>query len=153
MARPLVFRSMTTRDLPAILGIEEGSFPSPWSRALFEKELATTWASLVVAEEQGVGGARIVGYSCAWRVVDEIHLLNVAVHPARRGRGLGRELVERVLQEASSAGARTVLLEVRAGNRPARRLYGRLGFRSVRVRRGYYGPGQDALVLEHVLGG
>jgi ribosomal-protein-alanine N-acetyltransferase len=151
MSDTLVFRPMSRVDLGVVLAIEQRSFPTPWSRASFEKELATTWAHLTVAEERQVGGERLVGYTCTWRVVDEVQLLNAAVHPACRGRGLGRALVGRVLDEAATEGTRTVLLEVRAGNRVARRLYATLGFQSVRIRRGYYGPGQDAIVMERRL--
>jgi ribosomal-protein-alanine acetyltransferase len=86
-------------------------------------------------------------------VADEVHLLNVAVHPERRGRGYGRQLVAAVTAEAEASGARVVFLEVRSGNVVARRLYRTLGFRDLGVRRGYYGPGQDAIVMELRLGG
>ena len=92
--------------------------------------------------------AQLVGYSCRWRVTDEVHLLNVAVHQGRRGGGIGRRLVEAVIDEARETRARTMFLEVRAGNVAARRLYRHLGFRDLGVRRGYYGPGQDAIVME-----
>jgi len=151
MVDTLVFRPMTALDLGLVLAIEQRSFPTPWSRMSFEKEMETTWARLTVAEERHLGGARLVGYTCTWRVVDEVHLLNAAVHPACRGRGLGRALVRRVLEEAAAEGVRTALLEVRAGNHVARRLYAELGFHGIRVRRGYYGPGQDAIVMERRL--
>jgi len=86
-------------------------------------------------------------------VTDEVHLLNVAVHPERRGLGHGRTLVNAVVAEAEATGVRVVFLEVRAGNVVARRLYRQLGFRDLGVRRGYYGPGQDAIVMELRLGG
>ena len=86
-------------------------------------------------------------------MTDEVHLLNVAVHPERRGLGHGRALVAGVVGEAEAARARVVYLEVRAGNVIARRLYRQLGFKDLGVRRGYYGPGQDAIVMELRLGG
>ena len=91
---------------------------------------------------------KILGYSVCWRVLDELHLLNVAVHPEHRGGAIGRRLVEAVLDDGRLTGARVVYLEVRAGNVAARRLYRRLGFRDLGVRRAYYGPGQDAIVME-----
>lgn len=145
--RPIL-RDMRRDDLPAVMEIERRSFAQPWSRAFFEKELATPFAHLVCAVEELDGQSTIVGYSCSWRVADEVHLLNVAVHPERRGLGTGRTLVEAVLAEARAANARLVSLEVRAGNVVARRLYRRLGFVDVGVRRGYYAPGQDAIVME-----
>lgn len=145
---PVALRPMRRDDLPAVLEIERRSFAQPWSRAFFEKELATPFARLVVAEEHGGPASAIVGYTCRWRVTDEVHLLNVAVHPERRGRSIGRLLVEAVIVEARDTGAAVLFLEVRAGNVVARRLYRRLGFRDLGVRRSYYGPGQDAIVME-----
>ena len=146
-------RDMRREDLPAVLDIERRSFAQPWSRAFFEKELATPFARLVVAVEEAVPRSQVIGYTCRWRVTDEVHLLNVAVHPERRGLGHGRALVAAVVAEAEAARGRVVYLEVRAGNVIARRLYRQLGFRDLGVRRGYYGPGQDAIVMELRLGG
>ena len=144
---------MRREDLPAVLAIERRAFSQPWSRAFFEKELATPFARLTVAIEEVVPRPPLVGYSCRWRVTDEVHLLNVAVHPGRRAGGIGRMLVEAVIDEARGTRARTMFLEVRMGNVAARRLYRRLGFRDLGVRRGYYGPGQDAIVMELRLDG
>lgn len=146
-------RDMRREDLPAVLDIERRSFAQPWSRAFFEKELATPFARLVVAVEEAVPRPQVIGYTCRWRVTDEVHLLNVAVHPERRGLGHGRALVGAVIAEAEVARTRVVYLEVRAGNVIARRLYRQLGFKDLGVRRGYYGPGQDAIVMELRLGG
>ena len=149
---PATLRDMRREDLPTVLEIERRSFAQPWSRAFFEKELATPFARLLVAVEEGRAGPTVVGYTCRWRVTDEVHVLNVAIHPERRGRGFGRLLLEAIVGEARSSRARVVYLEVRAGNVVARRLYRSLGFRELGVRRGYYGPGQDAIVMELRLG-
>ena len=149
----LLLRDMRREDLSAVLEIERRSFAHPWSRVFFEKELATPFARLVAAVEGDEPRPLVVGYTCRWRVTDEVHLLNVAVHPERRGLGYGRELVSAVATEAAVVRARAVFLEVRAGNVVARRLYRRLGFRDLGVRRGYYGPGQDAIVMELRLDG
>ena len=149
--RPITLRTMRRDDLAFVLEIERRSFAQPWSRGFFEKELATPFARLVVAVDEAGPRPMVVGYTCRWRVTDEVHLLNVAIHPERRGLGYGRELVEAVIAEAYEARARVVFLEVRAGNVVARRLYRMLGFRDLGVRRGYYGPGQDAIVMEHRL--
>jgi ribosomal-protein-alanine N-acetyltransferase len=138
---------MRRDDLAAVLDIERRSFPQPWSRAFFEKELATSFARLVVAVD-GANTASVVGYSCRWQVADEVHLLNLAVHPERRGGSIGRALLEALIAESRAASARTIYLEVRAGNVVARRLYRQLGFRDLGTRRGYYGPGLDAVVME-----
>lgn len=141
-------RPMSRDDLDAVMAIERRAFPQPWTRAFFEKELATSFATLRVAVEPTPDGTLVIGYSVHWRVTDEVHLLNVAVHPDRRGLGVGRILVDTLSAESRASGARVVFLEVRAGNRSARSLYGRLGFRELGIRRAYYGPGQDAIVME-----
>jgi ribosomal-protein-alanine N-acetyltransferase len=139
---------MRPHDLVQVLDIERRSFPRPWSLGFFEKELAAPLARLVVGLEDGGPRPMLVGYTCRWRVSDEVHLLNVAVHPERRGLGYGRTLLSAVITEAEGAGSRVIFLEVRAGNVIARRLYRHLGFRDLGVRPGYYGPGQDAIVME-----
>jgi ribosomal-protein-alanine N-acetyltransferase len=148
IAAAWTLRRMAAADLPAILDIERTAFPSPWSRASFEHELAAAWAMPLVAVEGAVGGERLVGYACAWHVADEVQLLNVAVRQGRRRSGVGEALVRAVLEHAVGRCARAVVLEVRVANLAARRLYGRLGFRATALRRDYYGPGQDGMVME-----
>src|SRR5207245_2815116 len=112
---PVTLRDMRREDLMAVLEIERRSFAQPWSRAFFEKELATPFARLVVAVEGGRPGPAVVGYTCRWRVTDEVHVLNVAVHPERRGRGFGRLLLEAIVGEARSSRARGLSLAAARG--------------------------------------
>jgi ribosomal-protein-alanine N-acetyltransferase len=142
---------MRPSDLDAVLAIEATAFPQPWSREFFRKELAATQATCTVATASRDPEAPVLGYSVCWRVLDELHLLNVAVRRDHRGAGVGRRLVEDVLESGRASGGSVVYLEVRAGNVSARRLYRDLGFRDLGVRRGYYGPGQDAIVMERRL--
>ncbi|MCW5892310.1 MAG: ribosomal protein S18-alanine N-acetyltransferase [bacterium] len=144
----IVLRPMTQADLPTVMTIERRAFAQPWSQAFFEKEMQTTCARLTVAVDPAAPSPALLGYTCRWVVADEVHLLNVAVHPDRRGTGVGRRLVEEVIAEGRHVRARAMFLEVRAGNVVARRLYRTLGFRDLGIRRGYYGPGQDAIVME-----
>jgi ribosomal-protein-alanine N-acetyltransferase len=81
---------MRREDLSAVLEIERRAFSQPWSRAFFERELVTPFARLTVAMDESAPRAQLVGYSCRWRVMDEVHLLNVAVHQGRRGGGWSR---------------------------------------------------------------
>jgi GNAT superfamily N-acetyltransferase len=87
---------MQRTDLDAVLAIEERAFPQPWSRSFFEKELAAPQAYCTVAVRGEDGHAELVGYAVCWRVLDEVHLLNVAVHLNHRGSAIGRRLVEHV---------------------------------------------------------
>jgi ribosomal-protein-alanine N-acetyltransferase len=91
----------------------------------------------------------VVGYVCLWEIADELHITNIAVHPAHRRRGLGRSLLGGVIQDGRERGLRIVVLEVRPSNREALPLYESFGFRVVGRRRGYYyDTGEDALVME-----
>jgi ribosomal-protein-alanine N-acetyltransferase len=95
----------------------------------------------------GNGTRTTLGYVCRWLVGDEAQILNLAVHPDHRGRGMGRQLVEFVIAEAEAAGIGTVTLEVGRENEAARSLYRRLGFVDTGVRRDYYGHGGDAIIM------
>jgi ribosomal-protein-alanine N-acetyltransferase len=101
----------------------------------------------------GGGETVIAGYLCRWLVADEVHILNVAVHPDRRRHGIGQLLMREALREARACAAEAVTLEVRRSNTGARRLYEGLGFEEVGVRRNYYGRGEDALIMRLVLTG
>jgi ribosomal-protein-alanine N-acetyltransferase len=145
---------MRAADLDAVLEIERASFRSPWSRQAFLHELERNRvASLWVARGEYPGDApdpaSVVGYLCLWTVADEVHVTNLAVHPARRGVGVGRLLLGTLLAHHRAQGARRAFLEVRPANVEARRLYAGLGFQEVGRRRGYYvDSGEDALLLE-----
>ncbi len=139
-------RPGTSADLAHLSAIDRHSPGGGWAVESFAQELALAWSRLVVAE--GEGGA-LVGFAVYWMTAGEVELLNVAVAPAQRRAGLGRLLVTHVVEAARAAAAERVLLEVRAGNTAARRLYAALGFREQGVRAGYYqGDGEDAVLME-----
>jgi ribosomal-protein-alanine N-acetyltransferase len=90
----------------------------------------------------------VAGFCTSWLVVDELHINTIAVRPELRGQGIGRRLLAYVLDEARAQGARRALLEVRASNAAAIKLYTAFGFTLDAVRKGYYpNPPDDALVL------
>jgi ribosomal-protein-alanine N-acetyltransferase len=148
--RHWAFAEMRPQDLRQVLAIERGSFDNPWSSALFLQELRIPFSRIVVVRPAGGADEPIVGYLCRWFVADEIHVLNVAVHPAHRGRGIGT-LVAEALREARRGRADAMTLEVRRSNEAARRLYASFGFEEVGVRRNYYGRGEDALIMRLAL--
>lgn len=143
-----VFVDMVTADLPEVVAIERASFPNPWTGPLFLQELQVGFSRTIVA--RGSDGA-VAGYVCRWLVADEIHVLNVAVHPDARGRGLGAALMRQVLDEATRCAVVAVTLEVRRSNVAGRRLYEAFGFEEVGARPDYYGRGEDALILRLAL--
>jgi [ribosomal protein S18]-alanine N-acetyltransferase len=134
-------------DLASIVAIEKNAFSQPWSEATFLEELGRNPASLYVLKKNHSGP--ILGYLCYWAAAEEIQLLTVAVHPDHRRRGLGRFMMESLLQEARLRAAENIYLEVRPSNQPAINLYSQLGFQTLYRRPGYYQPGnEDALIMQ-----
>jgi len=125
--------------------IEQAVFADPWSTQDF-RDCVMSDALFLVAE--GNGADAIAGYVVALDAADEGEILNLAVAPAGRRNGLGRALVEDVLEALAERGVRQVYLEVRESNAPARALYAAHGFREVGRRKQYYRrPAEDAIVL------
>ncbi len=148
-------REASVRDLPRILEIERLAFPQPWSLDSFKRELMLPFSRIVVATEAettqtsraGTHG-QPAGFLCRWLVADECHILNVAVHPELRRGGIAMALMAEAISEAKTKNIRLVTLEVRRSNVAARSLYRKLHFEERRLRTNYYGPGEDAIVME-----
>jgi len=117
---------------------------------MFLQELELSLSRVIVARSTDATPV-LLGYLCRWIVADEVQVLNVAVAPAARRRGVGAALLEEVGREAKARGCAALTLEVRRSNAAARGLYGRLGFAEVGVRPGYYARTEDALILRCVL--
>jgi ribosomal-protein-alanine N-acetyltransferase len=138
----LRLRKLAYGDLPSVIAIERRSFPTPWSLAMFVLELSKPSGICLAAEDDD----GLIGYLVCARYEDVWHLMNVAVVPERRRRGVATELIERLFDEAG-AGARFTL-EVRVSNGPAIAMYQQFGFRSAgRRRRYYHDNGEDALIM------
>lgn len=136
-------------DLSAVCRIADAAFPIPWRREDFERELARAWAVIRVLRPHD--GAPVAAFVHYWWVHGEVQIMNVATDPALRRRGHARALLDDVL-EAATGRARSLILEVRRGNRAAITLYERLGFHSVGIRPRYYAnDGEDALVMRREL--
>jgi [ribosomal protein S18]-alanine N-acetyltransferase len=150
VAASLVFQPMVAADLPQVMEIERLVFPHPWTPGLFLHELKLSFSRLYLARS-GNGDRRLLGYVCWWIVGDEVHVLNLAVHPDTRRSGTGRALVQRVLDDAAAHHAVSVSLEVRHDNEAAAALYRSLGFTASGLRRNYYGQGEDAIIMERRL--
>ena len=137
---------MVPSDLDGVMAIEEVSFPTPWSREMFLEDFPRDFSDTLVAS-----GAddEVVGYAVCWTIAGESHLLNIAVHPSRRGQGIGRGLLSECILRSARAGASRIFLEVRAGNEAAQRLYRSMGFAFRGMRKGYYtDTGEDAVVFD-----
>jgi ribosomal-protein-alanine N-acetyltransferase len=141
-AEAIGFRRLSYADLPAVLSIERRSFPAPWSLAMFVLEVSKPSGVCLAA----IAGEEIVGYLVCSRYADVFHLMNVAVDPDLRRRGIAVRMIERMLDEAGRHERYT--LEVRVSNHPAIAMYERLGFRRAGRRRRYYSDnGEDAMIM------
>jgi ribosomal-protein-alanine N-acetyltransferase len=133
-------------ELDEVLAIERASFTNPWTREMYEAEIANEGGSFLYTARNADGA--MVGFCSQWLILDELHINNLAVLPEWRRLGVASALLERVLDEGARRGARRATLEVRRSNETARRLYERLGFTVAGVRPRYYDkPIEDALVL------
>ena len=138
-------RRMDAADLLAVLQNERLGYTHPWSERIF-KDCLTSGDECWLLEL----GGHIVGHGVLSVAAGESHLLNVCVQPDCQGKGFGRMLVEHLLARATERDATVMFLEVRASNVPTQRLYEKLGFNEVGVRKDYYpahGGREDALVL------
>lgn len=144
----LRLRRATSRDLRRILEIERLAFTQPWSLESFKRELMLPFSRTMVAIEGEAETEAIAGFLCLWLVADECHILNVAVHPNYRRRGVAETMMAHAISEAKANNVRLVTLEVRRSNLSARGLYRKLNFEERRLRKSYYGPGEDAIVME-----
>jgi ribosomal-protein-alanine N-acetyltransferase len=132
-------------DTHALSELEGASSLHPWSEAQMRAELERSAPDAVLVLESRGG---ILAYGAFRMVLDELHVMNLAVRPEARRRGLGRFLLGKALARAGRAGATRALLEVRAGNTAARALYTECGFVPLAERKQYYSdPPEDALVL------
>lgn len=139
---------MRADDLEEVLEIEQHAFRSPWSRQILLEELAREWAHVDVLRLRGERGGAVVAYINYWLVRDEVHLLNLAVHPEVRRRGLGRALMDHLVAFADRHRCRYATLEVRRSNLAAIELYRAVGFKPVGVRPRYYADDdEDAVVM------
>jgi len=147
---PIRVESMRDADLESVLAIEQASFASPWPRQYFLRELHhNRVAHLFVARvAEGPHQGDVVGYSCTWAIVDELHITNFAVDAEVRRQRVGQQLLTGVLARALELRCRQAVLEVRASNLGAQRLYARFGFAPVAVRKRYYAEEhEDAIVM------
>jgi ribosomal-protein-alanine N-acetyltransferase len=144
---------MQPDDLDEVMVIERAAFLHPWSPELFRRELEHDWSTILVAVEpltsaSGKGSERIIAFLIFWLVHDEVHILNVAVLPEYRRKGIARLLMSETEKRAHAASAALMTLEVRRSNVAALDLYREFDYRAVGVRPNYYADeGEDAIVM------
>jgi ribosomal-protein-alanine N-acetyltransferase len=152
----LEIRRMRPDDLEEVMVIEKAAFRHPWSTELFRRELEHDWSTILVSVEPLAPLAmpgktvmeRVLGFIIFWLVHDEVHILNVAVTPEARRRGIARTLMAEAEKRAHAANAALMTLEVRRSTQGALDLYREFDYRAVGVRPNYYvDEGEDAIVM------
>ena len=140
----IALRDMNPEDVPDVAAIEQTSFSMPWSENSIYSEVYGRYSITRVA----VLDKRILGYVIARLILDEGHLLDLAVHPKFRMRGIARMLMEDVFRGFRFNGCKVFFLEVRASNSAALKLYADLGFNIIGTRKHYYkNPMEDAFIM------
>jgi [ribosomal protein S18]-alanine N-acetyltransferase len=135
-------RALAYADLPQVIGIERRAFPTPWSLTMFVLELSKPSGVCLAA----IQDEKVIGYLICSRYDQVWHLMNIAVDPPTRRRGVARALLEQMIERAGSEESYT--LEVRTSNAGAIVLYERFGFRSAGKRPRYYrDTGEDAVIM------
>jgi ribosomal-protein-alanine N-acetyltransferase len=143
----LNYEPMREADLADVLALEESVYPHPWSMGNFADSLSSNYEAWVLRDQDGY----LLGYFLLMAIVDEAHLLNVAVSAEKQGQGLGRFLLNQAVACARGLGMESVLLEVRPSNTRALEIYERYGFKHIGRRKGYYPAAnqqrEDAIVM------
>jgi ribosomal-protein-alanine N-acetyltransferase len=137
-------RRMTVSDLPSVAAIEKKGYQFPWGEDIFRDCLKARYDCWVCEERD-----KVLGYCIASVAVGEAHVLNLCVDPDEQGQGIGRKLLENLIDSARGR-AETVFLEVRPSNTVAIALYENMGFNEIGIRKGYYpaeNGREDALML------
>lgn len=142
----LIFDKMKAKDLEEVLTIEQDSFSHPWTRGMFLQEINVALSHFFVARV--LPSREMIGYAGFWQVVDELHLVNLAVNPVYRRQKAGEKLLSYVLAYGKALGLKRATLEVRISNLAAQKLYEEAGFKAVAMRKGYYSDTQeDAIIM------
>jgi ribosomal-protein-alanine N-acetyltransferase len=141
------FEHMQLSDLEEVHQIERNAYPYPWTRGNFLDSLSSGYDAWVVRDNAGA----IAGYFLLMLVLDEAHLLNITVRPDLHGQGIGRWLLDQIVQIARDKNLTSILLEVRPSNTRALAVYEKYGFMQIGRRRGYYPAAnnlrEDAIVM------
>ena len=140
----MIITNMSERHVQQVAELEKRCFADPWSEKSIASELKNPLALWLVADDNG----RVAGYVGSQTVIDESDMMNVAVHPDYRQRGVATALIRELMEQLRRRGSRCLTLEVRASNENAIRLYRKLEFQEVGCRKNYYrNPKEDALIL------
>lgn len=146
-SRGLHIRKLRFEDIDTVAEIEKDSYPDPWHKTVFERELGLDFSHFFVGEIF----SKIVAYAELWHIMDEAQLTNITVVKNYRGQGLGTEMLKYVISFAKSVKIKKIFLEVRINNLPAITFYKKFGFDKIDIRKKYYSNSDDAVVMEKYL--
>ncbi len=143
----MIFREWTKDDLLTISGLEKECFSNPWTLQMFVNAFESEYFYSVLAEENG----EIIGYACETILFETAEVDNIAVHPKFRKKGVGKMLMQKLIDESNKRSADYSVLEVRVSNSSAMKLYLSLGYVGTYARKKYYPDGEDALIMRKEL--
>jgi len=143
----ILYRLMTEEDVPTVLAIERQAYAFPWTDGIFKDCLRVGYRCRILEQEGAV-----LGYGISSIAAGESHILNLCIRPSLRRQGLGRQLLEYLMDEARRSKVETMLLEVRLSNLAAIRMYQQAGFNEIGLRQNYYpaeNGKEDALLMAY----
>lgn len=139
----LIIRDAEANDIDSIMALENGSIEHPWTKDAIEDLINSENKVCLVIEADN----KVLCYVGAETVLDECNIGNIVTDKDYRGRGLGTKMMTSLMEELRRRGIKKVFLEVEHDNLPAIALYEKQGFTRYGQRRGYYGPGKDAILM------
>jgi len=147
-------RNFRISDLPDVMRIEEASFERPWRRQMFKEELSIPVSKLYCIEGRWgrTGRRKLFGYGVFWVVNEKAHIINFAIAPEERGKGIGKLFLKEILKKAKMFGCKAAYVEVRASAVAAQKLFESMDFQNVGLRKDYFGyPKEDAIIYERAI--
>ncbi len=146
--KDLTFERMKEGDLEEVLRIEKESFSDPWTKESFLEDINKDFTYPAVARKDG----KLVGYTCLWKIEDELQIANIAVDKEHRCQGIAKKLMEWIIEQGLKRACKSVTLDVRISNSVALTLYRKFGFEQIGRRKNYYRfPVEDAIIMEKKL--
>ncbi|WP_396276583.1 ribosomal protein S18-alanine N-acetyltransferase [Haloimpatiens lingqiaonensis] len=139
----IIIKNISDEYIDEVLKINSLSFKDPWSKSSFTKELENKFAHYIVALRDNL----VVGYAGIWAILDEAHIISIAVHPDYRGLDISVHLMNGILNLCKTIGVKELTLEVRTSNTIAQNLYKKFNFKEEGIRKKYYPDGEDGLIM------
>lgn len=139
----IILREATLFDLDTLVDMENQCFTDPWSKDMLKSEIENKLTTVFIMEDAD----KIVGYASLWVIFDEANINNIAIMPFARGQGYGQWLIIKIIEAAKEQKVKHIMLEVRASNTKAKRLYEKNGFVYIGQRIKYYEDGEDADIM------